>query len=342
MKVVLYRNARARDQLELFIVSAAASLLSVRLYLELTGFPQIGGGGLHIAHMLFGGLLMLAGLTVALSFLGSRAQRLTALLGGVGFGVFIDELGKFITRDNDYFFRPAIGLIYAIFVIIALVFSYLTRTQRLSSREYQLNALEHFEEAIARDMDPDEKKAALQLLQRANPRSTTTLALKRLFEQAPTVAAEPHTFFERLQIRATRTYEQFWRRKGSSKAVQAFFITESLVFFAAVVFNILPGLDSLWDLLRGQITYGDWLIVGQVVSAFAAAAVAVYGALKLPVSRLEAFEMFRRATLINLLLTQFFVFSRIELGALPGFFLNLALLGVISLSLAQEHRLRRI
>lgn len=44
-------------------------------------------------------------------------QRLCALIGGIGFGLFIDELGKFITRDNNYFFQPTIGLIYAVFAI---------------------------------------------------------------------------------------------------------------------------------------------------------------------------------------------------------------------------------
>ncbi|QQS18516.1 hypothetical protein IPL68_00120 [Candidatus Saccharibacteria bacterium] len=51
-------------------------------------------------------------------------QRVVAFLGGVGFGVFIDEIGKLITRDNNYFYRPAIGIIYAIFV--GLFYSYLS------------------------------------------------------------------------------------------------------------------------------------------------------------------------------------------------------------------------
>ena len=37
---------------------------------------------------------------------GQTRQALAAIVGGAGFGTFIDELGKFITSDNDYFFRP--------------------------------------------------------------------------------------------------------------------------------------------------------------------------------------------------------------------------------------------
>ncbi len=113
---MMYRSIRARDLLEIFFVSAVFSLLLVRFFLFVTGYPQLGGDGLHIAHMLWGGLLMLISITLLLAFLGRRVQQLAAVLGGLGFGVFIDEIGKFITSDNNYFFRPTIGILYAIFV----------------------------------------------------------------------------------------------------------------------------------------------------------------------------------------------------------------------------------
>jgi hypothetical protein len=43
------------------------------------------------------------------------AIQASALLGGVGIGLFIDEVGKFITQTNDYFFPPAHSLIYGFF-----------------------------------------------------------------------------------------------------------------------------------------------------------------------------------------------------------------------------------
>lgn len=337
-RFALYRNVRARDQLEIFLVSAVTSLLLVRLYLQVTGFPQIGGGGLHIAHMLFGGIFMLAALTVSLTFLGTRAQRLTALLGGIGFGVFIDEIGKFVTRDNDYFFKPAIGIIYAIFVILYLVFSFLSRRQRLSSREYQINTLAQFEEAVAHDMDPHEKQQAYDLLSRSSQSSHITQQLLAMLDSVETVRQRPHNWVERQLVRGGELYARFWKQRGSRKLVQIFFITESVVFLTGVLINVYPSLNSLQDLLRNQVTYGDWLIVGQLASALTAAGLAIYGAGQLRSSRLEAFEYFRRATLVNLLLTEFFIFSRIELGALPGFVYNLILLLIINASIAQEQR----
>ena len=54
----LVRSADA-DLLDTFLVSAVATLLIIRIFLEATGYPQLGGNGLHIAHVLWGGLGML-------------------------------------------------------------------------------------------------------------------------------------------------------------------------------------------------------------------------------------------------------------------------------------------
>src|SRR5438270_3257172 len=169
LRNLFYRNARARDHLEIFLVSAVSSLLLLRFFLYLSGYPQVGGGSLHIAHMLYGGLFMAAAIVINVSFLGARVQRFSALLGGVGFGIFIDELGKFITRDNNYFYKPTIGIIYAIFIVLYLAFNFLSRDNRLTSREYQLNALAQLEEAIVHNMDPEEKERMRRLLSRADP-----------------------------------------------------------------------------------------------------------------------------------------------------------------------------
>src|SRR3712207_6945392 len=107
----LLRDLHSSHQLELFLVAAVSTVLGIRGYLHLAGYPSIGGARLHIAHMLWGGLLMLAALVILLGFIGRRPRRVAALLGGVGFGTFIDEICKLVTLDHDYFYRPAVEAI---------------------------------------------------------------------------------------------------------------------------------------------------------------------------------------------------------------------------------------
>src|SRR6188474_1594307 len=103
--------------LDTTLVCAVATILVVRTQLWLTNYPQLGGKGLHIAHLLWGGLLMLVAIVVLLAFVSPSARAVGAVVGGVGLGLFIDELGKFVTADNNYFFKPTAAIIYCFFVV---------------------------------------------------------------------------------------------------------------------------------------------------------------------------------------------------------------------------------
>jgi len=114
------RNLEAGTLLEIFLVTAVCSVLGIRFFLALTGYPSLSPGHLHIAHVLLGGVLMMIALVINLGYINKSANYLVAVIGGLGFGAFIDELGKFITGDNDYFFQPTVALIYIIFALLYL------------------------------------------------------------------------------------------------------------------------------------------------------------------------------------------------------------------------------
>jgi hypothetical protein len=338
MRRLLYRNVNARDYLEIFLVSAVSSLLLLRFFLYEAGYPQVGGGSLHIAHMLWGGLLMLAAISLALTFLGERVQKLSALLGGLGFGIFIDELGKFLTRDNNYFFRPTVGLIYAIFIILYLVFNSLSRLSRLTTREYELNALAQLEEAVLQDLDTVEKRRIAELLARSDPKSPITQELKQLLARLDTVAPAKPNRLQRWLSMLDKQYERFWKRRSSQRAVGAFFVAQAAVFLLATVATILTNFDHLRQVFQAHDSYANNLLIGQLATSAIAGVFAVLGAIRLLSSRLQAFELFRRAVLINLLLTEFFIFSRIQFRAMPGFLVNLLLLLALRYAINEEHR----
>ena len=132
------RDAHGTDRLDMFLVFAIATILVTRGFLALMGWPQLGGGGLHIAHMLWGGLGMLTAIILLLSFWSPVLRQMAAVVGGIGFGLFIDELGKFITSDNNYFFQPTIALIYIVFILLFVVVNAVHR-RPLSSRESEAN-----------------------------------------------------------------------------------------------------------------------------------------------------------------------------------------------------------
>ena len=106
------RNMDAGTYLEIFLVASVASILAIRAYLAITGYPQLGNSDLHIAHMLWGGVFMVVGIIALSMFLGKAAQYVGVICGGIGFGTFIDEVGKFITQDNDYFYQPSVSIMY--------------------------------------------------------------------------------------------------------------------------------------------------------------------------------------------------------------------------------------
>src|SRR5205814_2550462 len=70
------RSFEAGSLLETFLVAAVVAILAIRFFLRVTGYPQIGGSRFHIAHMLWGGVLMAAAIIVLLSFLDRAATHL--------------------------------------------------------------------------------------------------------------------------------------------------------------------------------------------------------------------------------------------------------------------------
>ena len=147
----------AQRYLMLTLVGFAASVIFTRLFLELTDYPQVGNGQLHIAHVLWGGLLLFAASLLPLLFANRWVYAVGALLAGIGVGLFIDEVGKFITQTNDYFYPAAAPIIYALFLLTVLLYLQVRRPRPRNTRVELYHALDTFQEVLDHDLSAQER-----------------------------------------------------------------------------------------------------------------------------------------------------------------------------------------
>lgn len=159
------RRLRAEQYLLMTLLSFAGSVTLTRLLLEITGYPQLGGGGLHIAHLLWGGLLLFIASLLPLIYSNRWVYNLGAVLAGIGVGLFIDEVGKFITQNNNYFYPPAAPIIYAFFLITILIYLRVRKLPTNNPRTELYLALESLEEVLDHDLDADERIEIVKRLQ---------------------------------------------------------------------------------------------------------------------------------------------------------------------------------
>jgi hypothetical protein len=151
------RSAVKRDQAENYLLisltSFAASVIGTRLFLQATGYPQLGNNVLHIAHALWGGLFLMISALLPLILANRWVFTLSAALNGLGIGLFIDEVGKFITQTNDYFYPPAAPLIYAFFLLLVLIYFFVRRLGRQEPRAEFYQALSDLHELADNNLD---------------------------------------------------------------------------------------------------------------------------------------------------------------------------------------------
>jgi hypothetical protein len=151
------RREGASRYLLILLISFAASVTLTRLFLQLTGFPRIGTGSLHIAHVLWGGLLLFLASLLPLVLANRWVYPISAMLAGAGTGLFIDEVGKFITSTNDYFYPPAAPIVYVFFLLTVWIYIQIRRPPSQDPRAAFYQVLEGLEEVLDRDLEAAEQ-----------------------------------------------------------------------------------------------------------------------------------------------------------------------------------------
>jgi hypothetical protein len=348
VSLLLARGEDMTRLLDTLLVCGVATILIVRTELWLTNYPQLGGRGLHIAHLLWGGLLMLAALVIALAFVIATTRQIAAVIGGIGLGLFIDEVGKFVTADNNYFFRPTPAIIYCFFVAFFLVIRQLDRARAYTQREYLLNAIEQVKAAAVGKLDEADRERALALLARADRTDPLVPRVERILNEAPARPAGPPGAATRLVGRVRTWFFDVVDRPWFPTAVAAFFgvwTVASLVQIVGLVVYTTAGLSTTEvfrlgnDITNDPLGEGelDFLEFANLASALIATGFALAGMyLIVKGRRAAAFAMFERSLLVSIFFTQVFAFVHSQFAAVLGLLADLLLFVAVRAILSRE------
>ena len=328
------RDADAPLRFESFFVAAVASFLGIRWFLAVTGYPRIGSNGIHVAHMLWGGLLMLLALMLLLAFLDRSVGHGAAVIAGLGFGTFIDEIGKFVTADNDYFYRPAVALIYGVFVVAFLIARVLIGRRRLTREEALANALARMAGAPARGIEPDERARISELLAMADPADART-GLATAYLAAIAGVPDHDGPIEVVSGRIATAYDRVMAAPAADAALVVGAMAYAVVAVAGVVGVVI---SSQAGATADTVTSATIIQVG---STLVGAALIGRGIVALPSDRGEAFRWFQRGLLVWILVTQVFVFYSSQLGGLLGLAIDLAAYAGLRYALSRERAANR-
>ncbi len=159
-KVLFWKLVERENAVRYMVISlltSVATVILVRLFLYLTGYPQMGSATLHIAHVLWGGLILYIAAILPLIYLNPKLHMVGAVLSGVGVGLFIDEVGKFITRQYDYFFPAAAPIIYIFFLLVVILVIMIQRPEEVDGRVELVRTLEIVREQLYRPLEVAER-----------------------------------------------------------------------------------------------------------------------------------------------------------------------------------------
>jgi hypothetical protein len=312
------RNIEVRSLLDTFFVCSIATILIIRLQLWATNYPKLGGGKLHIAHLLWGGLAMLVAIVILLSFISRSRRHLAAFVGGVGFGFFIDEIGKFVTSDNDYFFKPAAGIIYIVFILLFLAIRELGWRRRFSPDECLANAMALLSESSFRKLRHREQGMVRTLLSRCDGQDPLVPTLYGMLDRIGAEPDKPPGWFTRTGTRLSNFYLRLAKSRKFAIALIALFGLLAVLTVVTVVLNAR-------DIFDGQQKLSVISVAG-LASSLVVAAVIVVGVYAVRNSRLEAYRWFDRALLVQIFFTEVFAFLQIQFAAVFELLFTLFLL----------------
>ena len=322
------RSYKLGPQLDTFLVCAATAVILNRVVLIILGYPQIGSrdpGGIHISHSIYGGLMMLVALIAVISFLMPSARWFVAVLGGLGFGWYVDELGKYVSNAG-YLYVSALALIYVTFVVLFLV------ARSLASRSYGpedavANALESLKSAAIGKLDDQQRREALRRFDAAAPDGDLAADIRTLLSNAPASPPRPPSRWRRFQIDVRARYVAWSHRRSFWVVIEVFFVVLALSTLGGAIGLSVDG-PGITQPSERVATYAS-VVAGVLV---------VIGIVKMRRSRLDALRWFDRALLIWILVVQVYVFRQMQFAGVLGLAVDLFIWSMVRSAIAVEEQ----
>ena len=313
--------------------AAAATVLITRAFLKVTGYPKVGGNSqLHFAHVLWGGLLLGIAMSIMMVSIGSGAKFWASLIGGIGFGLFIDEVGKFLTKDVNYFFKPAIAIIYGVLISAYVIGRQVLRRIKLNGpRTRALVAIGIADNELGQLTQA--RRDTLKTLLATYSDDRTDPMLRSLLDASP---ARPRRTSEEWAATiidsVQRVFVDLGRRVWIRRVVVTVLVVEVLEALAEVLYVVI----AVWltNIDTSHISASDYAnFAGDVVEI-----VLVGGGLILLARHdwRRGLEMIRSGLFFTLMYTTLMEFADQQLHALASFAVGVVLFSIVSG--AAEHR----
>ncbi|OGM01793.1 hypothetical protein A2115_03590 [Candidatus Woesebacteria bacterium GWA1_41_8] len=254
----------AAKYLRITLVSFAISVIFTRIFLQATGFPQLGGPNGHIAHVLFGGLMLFVSSLLPLIFSNRSVLVISSIISGVGVGLFIDEVGKFLTVNNDYFYPPAMPIIYAFFLLVVLIYIQVKRIILPDPRTELYRALDSLQEVLDYDLDNQELARLRDRLQKVSDQdyypalSDLAKSLNAYLKAEAQVVPQHKGFIEKSIVKLAEIEERIFTRRILKIILIVGFSVFGIVSFFDLVTAFLAFLspDYLFRLVSTLVSQG--------------------------------------------------------------------------------------
>lgn len=263
------RRGSAENYILLILLTFAGSVALTRLFLEVTQYPQLGRGELHVAHVLWGGLFLFIAALLPVIWINQWIYTVSSILAGIGVGLFIDEVGKFITQSSNYFHPAAAPIVYAFFLLTVVVYLQVRRGTPDDARSTLYWALDALSEVLDRDLEPIERQAIetrlLVVIEQDENEDFTRLArhlIDFLNSDTLTLAPEEPSLYERL-VAWWGKFEYKWLTLPRLKAA---LVGGLIALGAFAVYDLFQLSISIQDPTRLSETITDVVLQGQIAS----------------------------------------------------------------------------